>query len=64
MPIDASTIISLQVAARIYGCTPATIRTFIADGRLPGYRIGARMIRVKRCDVEALMSPVPTTPAA
>jgi len=62
MPIDASTIISLQVAARIYGCTVATIRTFVAEGLLPGYRIGPRMIRVKRSDVDALMSPVPTRP--
>jgi excisionase family DNA binding protein len=56
-------MITQLAAASILGCTVATIRTFIAEGRLPGYRIGPRMIRVRRDDVEALICPVPTTPA-
>jgi excisionase family DNA binding protein len=64
MSVAPPALITQQSAARLIGCTVETVRTFIAQGLLPGYRIGQRMIRVKRCDVEALMHPVPTTPVA
>lgn len=41
----------LQVSVR-------TVRSWIATGRLPGYRVGAQ-IRVKQNDVDALLRPIP-----
>ena len=47
--------------ARTCHATVITVRTWIADGRLPAYRVGPKMIRIKRSDVDALLSPMPTT---
>ena len=48
--------------ARTCHVTVITVRTWIADGRLPAYRLGPKMIRIKRSDVNALLSPLPTKP--
>jgi excisionase family DNA binding protein len=40
------------------------IENLIASGDLPAYRIGKRMLRVRRSDVEALLQRVPTRGAA
>lgn len=56
--------ISLQDAADILGVSVDTVRRRIADGSLPAERVGARLIRVRRTDVEALLRPVPTTEAS
>ena len=56
--------ISLQVAAEILGVSVDTVRRRIADGSLPAERIGPRLLRVRRADVEALLAPVPTTEAS
>ncbi|UUW88350.1 helix-turn-helix domain-containing protein [Pimelobacter simplex] len=53
--------ISLQDAASVLGASVKTVRRCIADGSLPAERIkGSHLIRVKRSDVEALLTPVPT----
>ncbi len=44
-------------AAEYLGVTTRTIRQMIADGRLTGYRSGARLIRVDLNDVDAAMQP-------
>ncbi|WP_367618435.1 excisionase family DNA-binding protein [Luteococcus sp.] len=46
---------SVQSAARRLGVCPRTVRRMIADGRLPSYRVGDRLIRVQRADVDALV---------
>lgn len=51
-PIDA--------AAERLGCTPKTIRRFIARGELKAYRLGKRTIRVDLNEVDALLRPIPT----
>lgn len=58
---DAPTIPSVctvQTAAASLGLTERSIRRYIADGRLPAYRIGDKQIRLRVADVEALMVPI------
>ncbi|GAB2667361.1 excisionase family DNA-binding protein [Barrientosiimonas humi] len=47
-------------AAEQLGVTDRTIRKFIATGRLTGYRLGARAVRVDAGELETLLSPIPT----
>ncbi len=48
---------STQEAATFASVRPATIRRWIRTGQIVGYRAG-RLIRVRRADLEQLMSPV------
>lgn len=41
-----SRFVSVAEAARVYGCSPATIRRRIEDGTLTAYRLGSRTIRL------------------
>lgn len=48
-------------AAAIYaGTCTKTLRRRIAEGALPGYRLGARTIVVDLNDVDALLERIPT----
>lgn len=51
---------SIQQAAEYAACNPKTIRRYIAAGRITGYRMGQRMIRVDLNDLDALLRPIPT----
>lgn len=51
---------SIAVAAEYAACSPKTIRRQIATGRLTGYRLGKRMIRVDLDELDAIMRPIPT----
>lgn len=53
--------ISLQDAALILGCSVDSVRRYIAKGSLPAERLEGRLIRVRKADVEGLLSPVPVT---
>jgi len=47
-------------AADYIGANPRTIRRYIASGRLTGYRVGPRLIRVDLNEVDALLRPIST----
>lgn len=51
---------SIAQAADYLGVTPRTIRSYIAKGRLPAYRLNARLIRIDRDDLDALLKRIPT----
>jgi excisionase family DNA binding protein len=52
-------MIGLRDAGRLIGVTDRTIRRYIYEGKLPGYSVaGGRVIRVRRGDVESLLTPV------
>lgn len=51
--------ISIAQAAERAGVSRDTIRRRIADGSLPAYRMGPRLIRLDPADVDALLRPVP-----
>lgn len=49
--------IKIAEAAEYLGVTDRTIRQMIADGRLTGYRSGARLVRVDLNELDAAMRP-------
>ena len=54
------TYLAVNAAAERVSCSPRTIRRWIAEGRLTGYRAGARLIRVDAAELDALMRRIPT----
>jgi excisionase family DNA binding protein len=53
-------LVSLAAAADATDVHPRTVRRWIAAGRLTGYRVGPRLIRVDLAEVDALLHPIPT----
>lgn len=53
--------VSIRDAAAYLGLTDGGVRKFIAEGRLTGYRVGKRAIRVDLHEVEGLLHPIPTS---
>jgi excisionase family DNA binding protein len=51
---------SIQLAANWAACSDKTIRRYIAQGRLTGYRFGPRRLLVDLDEVDALLRPIPT----
>jgi excisionase family DNA binding protein len=56
-------LISVEAAASCLDMNPRSIRRYIADGKLAGYRIGDKLIRVDQADVDALIRPIPAASA-
>jgi excisionase family DNA binding protein len=50
--------VGLAEGAAHAGVHTHTLRRWIAQGRLPAYRVGPRLIRVDLADIDALMRPV------
>lgn len=50
--------VTQREAGDILGVTDRTIRNMLADGRLRGYRIGSRNIRLKLNEVESALQPI------
>ncbi|WP_284984320.1 helix-turn-helix domain-containing protein [Arthrobacter sp. efr-133-TYG-118] len=55
--------ITIAAAAEIAGVSTKSIRRYIAAGRITGYRVGPRMIRVNINELQDLLTPIPTTGA-
>ena len=51
---------SLQQAAQRCGVTVRTMRRWVVEGRLTGYRLGSTLIRLDRAEVDALLTPIHT----
>jgi len=49
---------NVKEAAAKSGMSEATIYRWISDGRLPAYRMGLRQIRIKKDDLDALLTPI------
>lgn len=61
MPETAPVWMTQRQAADYVGIAERTVRHYIAQGRLPGHRIkGSRAVRVRREDLDALFTPIPT----
>lgn len=52
--------ISQAEAAEYLGMSVKTVRRYISEGRLTGFRLGNQQLRVDRDEVEALFKPIPT----
>ncbi len=57
---DPDAMISLTAAAAEYGVHPRTLRRAASAGLLPAFRLGSRIIRVRRGDVTKLLTRIPT----
>lgn len=53
-------LVSVQVAAEHVAVSTKTIRRWIAEGRLPGYRLGPRALRVDLHELDAMADRLPT----
>jgi excisionase family DNA binding protein len=51
---------SISDGANYYGVSPRTVRRLIAAGRLKAYRIGPRIIRLDKAELDSVMQPIPT----
>jgi len=63
VPLTESTqrqMVPIPAAAEHTGVSTQTIRRYIAAGRLTGYRVGPRLIRVDLAEVDALLHRIPT----
>jgi excisionase family DNA binding protein len=49
----ASDLVSIEEAAAIVGVSGRRIRVFVAEGRLPAVKIGARVLAIARSDAAA-----------
>ena len=50
-------VMTVQDVAAYLGVTTKTVRTMVADGRLRCYRLGDRIIRFRRSDIDAALQP-------
>ena len=48
---------SIADTATYLGVTTRTVHQAIADGRLPAYRLGPRIVRLRRADIDAALQP-------
>lgn len=62
--MTSSRFVPLSVAAEYVSMSEAGMRKFIAEGRITGYRLGRRAIRVDMREVEGLLQPIPTAKQA
>lgn len=44
--------LNVQAAANYCSCSPATVRRWIDQGALPSFRVGEKLIRVDRADLD------------
>lgn len=54
-------LLTVNEAAELIRVHPRTITRFIEDGRLPGYQIGNKIIRIRRCDLETMLIRIAPT---
>ena len=50
--------VGIPEAATYLDVTPKTIRRYIAEGKLPAYRLGDRIVRIKIADLDAALTPM------
>lgn len=53
-------LVSLSAAAAYADVSTRTLRRYIAQGRLTGYRIGPRLVKVDLSELDQLARPIPT----
>lgn len=51
--------VTIDGAAEYLSVNPLTIRRWIADGRIPAYRFGPKLIRIDLDDLDAMARPIP-----
>jgi hypothetical protein len=62
-PAPALRLVSLAAGAAFADVSIRTLRRYIAQGRLTGYRIGPRLVKVDLNELEQLARPIPAARA-
>jgi excisionase family DNA binding protein len=52
--------VSIASAAEYASVSQKTVRRWIAEGRIQGFRLGRRIVRVDLTEVDACFRPIPT----
>ena len=55
-------LLTLEEAARALGIPPDDVEGLIRSGRLPSFRLGGALLRLRQSDVEALRSEIARRP--
>jgi len=58
--VPKRSLVTIAAAAEYASVAPKTIRRYIAAGRITGYRMGPRLIRVDLAELDRLLRPIPT----
>ena len=58
---EAQRFVSQEDAAARWGVSVDTIRRLIRTGKIAGYRLNGRIIRVDMAEVDAAFKPIPTS---
>lgn len=56
--VNSNEYITIPCAAKRAQVTTRTLRSWVASGLLPAYRIGPRVLRIMVADLEAIIKPV------
>jgi len=51
--------VSVNEAAAILDVSTRSVRTWIADGTLPAYRVAHKVVRIRESELLAILSPIP-----
>jgi excisionase family DNA binding protein len=57
---DPNRLVGQSYAANYLGVNERTVRRLITSGKLPAFRVGTKLVRVRHRDLEALLTRVPT----
>ena len=52
-----SDLLTIGEAAKLLKISTVTLGRWLKEGRLPAYRIGPRAVRIRRADLNALLTP-------
>jgi excisionase family DNA binding protein len=52
--------ITIEAAAIQCSVAQRSVRRWIADGQLPAYRLGPRLVRIDTDDLDAMFTRIPT----
>ena len=58
---EAQRFVSQETAAERWDVSVDTIRRLIRQGKITGYRLNGRIIRVDVAEVDAAFKPIPTS---
>lgn len=53
-------LLTKQEIADLYGTTDRFVEKLVASGELPAYKLGGKLVRIRRSDALALLRPVRT----
>lgn len=54
-------LVNIAVAAGYADVHPATLRRWIAAGRLPAYRVGPRLLKIDLGELDQIVRRIPVT---